>query len=261
MDEGALLLIARSTGGLLMCVAGGVLATKMLRLARRTRALPEMAIGLHMVALVLGYLIEFAGIQIAEVSPTGGVWLRGSANLLYAASIFAYLLFTWKVFLPQSRVASGLVVLMTLALGVGWTGEVLTCDFGFDTQRFERPWFWLAFIPRMIGMGWASLEAIRHHSKLRLRLALGLADPVATNRILLWALAALCEWLIYSVVAIAILTGEPDGYLLGDAALWVSAFGVGASACMWLGFFPPRQYRLWLTSRTAPDTTSPARRR
>ena len=143
---------------------------------------------------------------------------------------------------------------------MGWAGEVLTTDFGFEIDRFERPWFWLAFVPRMVGMGWASIEAIRHHSKLRLRLNLGLADPVATNRLLLWALAALCEGLIYSAVAITILAGEPDGYLLGDAALWVSAFGACASACMWLGFFPPRQYRQWVASGTALDPHRPARR-
>lgn len=249
MDAETLFALVRSTGGLAMCIVGGVLAVRMLRLARRTRELPELTIGLHMVALILGYVIEFVGMEIANSHPSLGVWLRGTANLLYAASIFAYLVFTWKVFRPQSRFAAALVVVGVVALATGWAGEVATSHFGFDAARFARPWFWIAFVPRMIGMGWASFEALLHHSKLRLRIPLGLAEPVASNRMLLWGLAALSEWLIYAAVAITILAGQPDGFLTGDAALWVSAFGASAATCMWLGFFPPRSYRRWIEAR------------
>jgi hypothetical protein len=251
MDGDSLFLIVRSAGGLSTCVVGIALAMKMLRLARRTRELPELMIGLHMVALVLGYLLEFLGLEIASSHPDSGIALRGSANLLYAISIIVYLVFTWRVFAPTSRLAPFFVVTTTLALAVGWTGEVLTTDFGFDAARFIGPWFWIAFLPRMIGTGWASFEALSHHAKLRRRMALGLADPVAANRLLLWALAALCEWMIYLAVAITILAGRPDGFLTGDAALWVSAFGVGGSICIWIGFFPPQRYQKWIADRGA----------
>ena len=246
-----LFLIVRSAGGLSTCVVGVVLAVRMLRLARRTRQLPELMIGLHMVALVLGYSIEFIGMEIGSSQPIAGIWLRGTANLLYAVSIFVYLLFTWKVFAPKASWAPVLVMMSTLALAVGWSGEVLTTDFDFSPARFAGPWFWIAFAPRMIGVGWASFEALIHHSKLRRRLSLGLAEPLATNRLLLWGLAALSEWMIYLSVAITILAGQPDGFLTGNAALWVSAFGVGGSTCMWIGFFPPRRYERWIQERAA----------
>jgi hypothetical protein len=251
MDGDSLFLIVRSAGGLSICVVGIALAMRMLRLARRTRELPELMIGLHMVALVLGYLIEFLGMELASSHPTTGIWMRGTANLLYALSIFVYLLFTWKVFAPTSRWVPMFVVATTLALAVGWTGEVLTTDFGFSAARFAAPWFWIAFVPRMIGVGWASFEALSHHAQLRRRIPLGLADPLATNRLLLWALAALSEWLIFLAVAITILAGRPEGFLTGNAALWVSAFGVGGSICMWMGFFPPQRYRRWIEDRAA----------
>jgi hypothetical protein len=132
---------------------------------------------------------------------------------------------------------------------VGWTGEVLTTTFDFSAARFVGPWFWIAFVPRMVGVGWATFEALSHHAKLRRRMSLGLADPIASNRLLLWGLAALSEWMIYLAVMITILAGRPDGFLNGDAALWVSAFGVSAAACMWLGFFPPRGYQRWVEAR------------
>ena len=251
MGGDSLFLIVRSAGGLSTCVVGVVLAVRMLRLARRTRELPELMIGLHMVALVLGYLIEFVGMEMGSSHPSAGIWLGGTANFLYAVSIFVYLLFTWKVFAPKSRFAPILVMATTLSLVVGWTGEVLTTDFGFSAARFVGPWFWIAFVPRMIGMGWASLEALSHHAKLRRRLALGLADPLTTNRLLLWALAALSEWMIYLAVAMTILAGRPEGFLTGNAALWVSAFGVAGSICMWIGFFPPEIYRRWIAERAA----------
>jgi hypothetical protein len=251
MDGESLFLIVRGAGGLSTCVVGVALAVRMLRLARRTHQLPELMIGLHMVALVMGYLIEFVGMEIGTSHPSVGIGLRGTANLLYAVSIIVYLLFTWKVFAPQSRWAPMLVMITTLALVVGWTGEVVTTDFGFDPARFAGPWFWIAFVPRMIGVGWASFEAVLHHSKLRRRLSLGLAEPLATNRLLLWGLAALSEWMIYLAVAITILAGRPDGFLTGNAALWVSAFGVGGSICMWIGFFPPQGYRQWIEDRAS----------
>jgi len=251
MDGESLFLIVRSAGGLSTCVVGVLLALRMLRLARRTRELPELMIGLHMVALVLGYSIEFVGMEVGGSQPSLGIWLRGTANLLYAVSIFVYLLFTWKVFAPKRRWAPVLVMMATLALVVGWTGEVLTTDFDFSPARFAAPWFWIAFVPRMIGVGWASFEALAHHSKLRRRLSLGLAEPLATNRLLVWGIAALSEWMIYLSVAITILAGRPDGFLTGNAALWVSAFGVGGSACMWIGFFPPDRYKRWIEARAA----------
>ncbi len=246
MNGESLLTILRSAGGLATCIVGGALAIRMLRLAGRTRELPELTIGLHMATLVVGYLMEFAGREIASSQPTLGLWLRGTANLLYAVCIFVYLLFTWKVFASKRRWAPVAVVAMTLALVVGWSGEVWTTDFDFSEARFAAPWFWIAFVPRIIGVGWASAEAIAHHVKLRRRMRLGLANPLATNRILLWALAGLSEGLIYVAVTITILAGQPDGFLNGDAALWVSAFGVSGAACMWLGFFPPRRYQCWI---------------
>lgn len=256
MDRESLFLIIRSAGGLSTCVVGVALAIRMLRLASRTRALPELMIGLHMVALVSGYLVEFVGMEIASGHPSLGIWLRGTGNLLYAVSIFVYLVFTWRVFAPKSRWAPILVVVTTLALAVGWTGELLTTDFGFGAARFAAPWFWIAFLPRMVGVGWASIEALSHHAKLRRRIALGLADPVATNRMLLWALAALSEWMIYFAVVVTILAGRPDGFLTGDAAFWVSAFGVAGSICMWVGFFPPQRYRRWIENRATLEHQS-----
>jgi hypothetical protein len=257
MNGESVLLALRSAGGLATCVVGAALAMRMLRLASRTRKLPELMIGLHMVTLVLGYLIEFAGMEIADAHPSTGIALRAIANLLYAVCIFVYLLFTWKVFAPETRWAPILVIVMTLALAVGWIGEVLTTDFGFSAARFLRPWFWLAFIPRIVGVGWASFEALSHHAKLRRRMRLGLADPITTNRLLLWALAALSESAIYVAVTVTILAGRPDGFLNGNAALWVSAFGVSGATCMWLGFFPPGGYQRWLEARAQP-TPHPA---
>jgi hypothetical protein len=202
------------------------------------------------VVLVLGYGIEFTGIETSTSWPVGAVWLRGIGNLLYAVSIALYFVFTWRVFRPKSAIAAGTAICGTAALAIGFTGEILTGDFGFEADRFEQPWFWIAFVPRLVCMGWAVVEASLHAAQLLRRVRVGLAEPVLANRLQLWGLAACGEFSIYAVVAATILAGQPDGFLTGVPALLVSAFGVAAAAAMWLAFMPPAAYLRWVEQRS-----------
>jgi len=135
------------------------------------------------------------------------------------------------------------------ALVVGWSGEVLTSNFDFGTERFEAPWFWVAFVPRLICMGWATAEALIEYRRARRRTRLGLSEPLVTNRFLLWGLAALSELLIYVAVMVGILRGVPSDFLNGNTALFVSALGMSAAITILLAFLPPRAYRRWIEAR------------
>jgi len=222
----------------------------MLRLTWRTGEFPEAAIGVHMLVLMLGYGVEFAGIEAAAALGPWAVVLRAFGNFCYAVAILVYLLFVWRVFRPGRRAAAWVVAICSLALVVGFGGELLTSRFDFGSERFAAPWFWIAFVPRLVCMAWATGESLREHSLARRRMRLGLSDPVVANRFLLWGLASLAEFGIYGVVMVSILRGVPADFLNGTAALVVSAMGLGAAITISLAFLPPPAYRRWLVSRS-----------
>ncbi|MFQ5416475.1 MAG: hypothetical protein ACE5FL_05415 [Myxococcota bacterium] len=246
MDLTAVHAIARSLGVVALSLVAGTVGVRMLRLASRTRQLPELAIGLHIVVLLAGYLTEFAGIQLGDTF--AGHVVRGIGNLCYAVAIQVYLLFTWRVFRRRSRWALAVVTVGTAMLVTGWIGDVLATTVDLRATRFALPWFWLAFLPRLVAMGWGAAEALRYHHRLALQLRIGLGEGVVANQFLLWGLAAAAELAIYAIVGVTILAGQPESFLTGTAALWISAFGVAAAAAMWLTFLPPEPVRRWMSS-------------
>ncbi len=249
MEESALLGLSRMIGFVALGGVSLAVGIRMLSLTWRTREFPEAAIGVHILFLMLGYSVEFVGIEGAEEFGMFAVLLRGVANLCYVISILVYLLFTWRVFRPGSRVAAVIASVSILALVVGWSGEVFTSNFDFDADRFRAPWFWIAFVPRLVCMGWAASEALLVYRRSRRRTRVGLSDPLITNRLLLWGLAALFECLIYVAVMVGILRGVPSDFLNGSTAFVVSALGMSAAIAILLAFLPPRAYCRWVESR------------
>jgi hypothetical protein len=105
-------------------------------------------------------------------------------------------------------------------------------------------WFCVDLAGRVGASCWLVLEGARYYGLMRLRRRLGLADPVVTNRFLLWTLAG-----VFSIVMI--LTSVPPVFLDPDLnsdllvldLLAFSAGGVGVSVLYLLTFFPPVAYR------------------
>jgi hypothetical protein len=240
----------RMAGFVALAVAALTVGSRMLRMWSRTHRLPELALGSHILILITGYSLEFSGLSGAEtLGPDAAFALRAGGNLAYALSIVAYLLFSWRVFRPESRWAAALVVLCTLALAVGWTGELVTGRFELVPERFAKPWFWIAFVPRIVCMGWSAVEGLTRWRLLRRRVRIGLESPLLANRFLCWGLAALAEVMIYVVAGVALLGPRPTDFLVGPAALLISAMGVAASVTILLAFLPPPAWQRWLESR------------
>ena len=53
----------------------------------------------------------------------------------------------------------------------------------------------LLMFPILFSLGWMTFEPLAYYTKLRKRLALGLADAVTTDRFRLWGVASLCALL------------------------------------------------------------------
>ena len=88
--------------------------------------------------------------------------------------------------------------------------------------------------------------------RMRRRAALGLGDPLVTNRFGLWALAS-------ATGVVCLLTSVPPLYLPAGSALLLAdlvvfgAAGVATASLYWLAFFPPARYRSWASRVPATE--------
>ena len=93
---------------------------------------------------------------------------------------------------------------------------------------------------------WTMVESYRYYALMRRRQALGLADPMVTNRFLLWGSASLGTALATWTSSIGFfLPQRPDVIAAWEPLLQTATatFGVATVALFYLTFFPPSWYR------------------
>jgi hypothetical protein len=227
-----------------------VLGVRLVRLARRSGARPELLLGGALGLMGgIGY-----GLLITLVFARG--WFAGNesaAAVIPAISIFAKALhdlgvllmlgFVLTVFRPTERWARVLAAVMATALLVGNVGHAASD--GFRTVRLQTSWYWLGFATIGTLPAWAAIESFLYHGMMRKRQAIGLANPMVVNRFMLWGVAnifsVLAVWTVSlpSILRVA-LENQVDmaPFTLSLTALW----GIGAIGSYWLAFFPPAWY-------------------
>ncbi len=87
-----------------------------------------------------------------------------------------------------------------------------------------------------------------YNEELARRRALGLADPVTANQILLWGIAWVCVAGIAVASLIAMYVGGPEIVRSPIMLTSISSLNAAAWICVWLVFFPPRAYQRWVDS-------------
>jgi len=230
--------------------ASFVVGIRLLALARRTRKLPELAVGAN---LVLGGAIGYSLLLAAESLDLIPAPLEGLASFAAVLGISigcaCIALFSRQVFRPASR-AAGLVlaaVVAWLALGVcgSWTLHVSRASSGAGAWLGH----WGPNLGILAAYGWSTFESLRYHGLMRRRVRLGIADPLIANRFLLWGLgtAAVSAVTLLHLVAQLLGSYELPPSLVGV----VSPLVLIAAIAEWLAFFPPAAYRRRFRWRTA----------
>jgi len=233
-------------------VAGASIGLRLLLLARRTRRAPELLLGAGLASLTfvtlpaigasLGARLGSAGLQ-TSLFAIGLVPVVGFVMCLYA--------FTARVFRSGRGWARALIGLAGAFAAVGVVGTVWTRLTAWEADRVVGVgWTILLMAPFVLGMLWTGIESLRQHRLMRRRVALGLADPVVSNRFLLWALGNLGAVAGTLVMAVSLLLGwrvvEHPVPMLG-----LSAAGLTLSVSWLLAFLPPGAYLAYLRSRPA----------
>jgi hypothetical protein len=240
-------------GGLAFAAASLVVGVRLLALAARVRRLPELCIGL---ALLLMGGLAYPLIMVARLA----VRLPGSVRLavmalalvLMGVGTLAVGVFNWRVFQPGRRWAQGIVLAgafsMLACVGLQLAGPGLAAA-AFDNRGLG---FRLFLLHAGCFSAWGAWEALRAWSRLRRRLALGLADPVVCQRVALWGIASFASATIGAASTIAGLLGINFAASAFGAAV-TAPLGLAAAASLWLAFLPPAPY-LRLLRSSAPSS-------
>jgi hypothetical protein len=166
--------------------------------------------------------------------------------LLQALGQASIATFTWRVFRPDAgwaRVLVGGLFCGMAALAAWQTAGPGWVSFA-ATQK--GPWSFLSVFT-LTALGWAGTEALLYHRKLVLRLALGLADAVATDRMRLWSISILTAFAISALVS----GMRAAGHTLDprEMGLFLGPLGIVSAGSMWLAFVPPARYLRWVEAR------------
>lgn len=228
--------------GLLTLVGVSIaVGAKLLLLARRTRAFPELALGLY---FFLGGAI---GYPLSGAAPLAGDWepwlAAASAGVISVATVMLYA-FTARVFhpgRPAGRLCLATGVLLCATYAVGYSTSQLSAESHEELLRSTMTWGGLSLLMSAVGYAWSGFAALNAWGQQRRRLAIGLGDPVVANRMLLWGLMNLS---ILSVVVVDTVLLYGGSSFARDTLIPIatSAGGLAVGAFLMLAFFPPDRY-------------------
>jgi hypothetical protein len=247
-------LVLQSVSGAIYLLTITVVGIRLLMLARRNNALPELLLGLSLlVGGTFGASLEAGGMAISGSADPGvvGMLLLVGKVCGMVALVFQGV-FIWRVFRPNAAWAPAMIgicfAFSATALAGFWMHGT------FSTAQIPLVWFWLELIGRTAGSAWLVSEASRYYLLMRKRMQLGLADPIVGNRFLLWAFAGACGIaMMMTAVPPVIAPNSTHPLMAWDIALFS---GAGISFCIAysLIFFPPERYLSWITVRAARRT-------
>ncbi len=235
-------------GALSMLIAilvGSAIGWRLVRVARHTGGSSEAILGRAFIA-IFGLTYPLIIVSRLPGMPTTllGKVLFGLALLPVVFGLGSFYVFTRRVFRPHSAWARAFLWLASLAaLGV-LAGSLLTIHGAPDREALiaaTRPWALAILLLAAVPFVWTAAESLAWYARMRRRAIVGLADPLTTNRFLLWGLAA-----IAAVSQVAVMAAfRVAGWAVMDALpMTVSCGTTLLTLGLWyLAFIPPAWYR------------------
>jgi hypothetical protein len=216
----------------------------------KNRELPELLIGLG----VLGIgPVGFGFVTIGQLlGADHGALARVVSGLgVFATSggVFAKFVFNYKVYHPNRGEVKALVAVVGAVLLAGFLGQ--WAGDGFATLTAVDATYLTRSALQIACLLWGAFEALRYWRLMERRQRIGLADPLVTNRFLLWGIGAGAAGVGTAVgVTAQLWTGRPP-LEIPAAMLSSSLHGLVAAFAMWFAFLPAERYRRWIEARAA----------
>lgn len=233
------------------CLAALVVGVRLVRLARRTREVPELMIGTSFLSGgVIGYPASVVALQTASESPALAQWMAGASAVGLSISAACMLVAWWKIYHPASPWMPWVVSVWMVLLAV-----VCVTQMGRPASELAlgaNPWETHRVLVQGGAYAAIAWSGFRYHALLRRRMRIGLADPVVANRIWLWNLAATAVTLQYGyTLAAPWLNALFDA--MKAAPAFVGTLGVTIALCITHAFYPPQGYLRWIQRRAGVE--------
>jgi hypothetical protein len=183
----------------------------------------------------------------------------------------AIYVFTWKTFRRDAPWARRLA-LAGISVLLGGFAAIGAIE-GFGVVVIPGPAYWVTWAVRCSAFLWLAIESFAYWRVLRKRLVLGLAEPLVTNRFMLWAIWASATFAngwsdVLARVLYVRAVGNSDAFVAEVARPYIvttlsftSTIGLVAAVTLFLTFFPTRSYRRLIERRAArfdaPHAVSP----
>jgi hypothetical protein len=242
-----------SLGPLLVFLLFAAPGARLLTMAYRTRESPELFCGLYFTGAAVGLSMRVLGSSLFPTQPDLAEPINSIGHVAFAAGTISMTVFTLRVFHPSSMIARvfalttiSAIVLTSLHTLIGGYASVET-SYSMIATNFMR----------LVPTSWAFYESLRYWRSMQRRQALGLADPVVTNRFLLWsvwtgAVSALPMIpLLLRFAGVLVLENGEAGQQFADEILPRLLMGIRilfatiapiAAIALSLSFFPPTAY-------------------
>jgi hypothetical protein len=226
-----------AAGGGSFILASLIIGVRILLLARRTLQLPELAMGLGLVLMGgLSYPINVAARMSVDLSPDTRVGMMILSQLLMWVGCVAIGIFNWRVFRPESWWPLGLLVTFASTMLVIFFIQCMTVGmFAFVDAR--EGVYRFNMVPQGVPYFWGFVESFLYHRKSRKRMQLGLASPLVTRRIGLWAItmgaSTAINWFMITLEMLNI-----DSATAPIAGAFVGPVGMVCAVSLWIAFRP-----------------------
>jgi hypothetical protein len=229
-------------------VSSVCIGVRCLCLARRTRGVPELAIGVgFVIGAVIGYVPETIVLSTDLLPREVEARVLAVTQVAIRCAAVAVLVFTIAVFRPAQAWAWIAGALLRAALAASWIAFPYTRVYA--RTGAEVVWYDVFAVARTLPLVWGACEAAGYFGKLRRRLRVGLADPLVADRFLLWSIGLSAMSLLMASTILAPAVGVDPA-----APGWVlleSLAGLVGAVSLWVAFFPSLAYRAAAERRAA----------